>query len=98
MEWDGYGLEPEPEFFYYFTYGHADMQLGPHRSELAKVLKTDGVVDSFSEGLNLLDSSSTIHGLAYVEYPGERPTFLGEYGDYDGGLEEPATWVMFEWE
>lgn len=74
------------------------MSFGPQRSELAKTLKTDGVVDDFSEALRRIDESVTIHGMAYVESEGELPTFYME-DNYEGvGALEPATWVVFPWE
>lgn len=91
-------LPEEPDKAHYFTYGHADMSFGAQRSELAKTLKIDGVVDDFSEGLKLIDSSHTIHGMVYVEAPGEAPTYVDDNFSNSETFIEPATWVVFAWE
>lgn len=94
QEWDGTGFEREfPNSVIYYTFGEVDLEDDSFMLRaLARTLKEDGVADTVSEALDLLDSAFVTAG-NLMEIDDERfPVYLDEDEDEDAPI-FLATWV-----
>lgn len=92
-QWEGTGFSKEFEnSVVYFTYGEVDLDNSFVLRSLARSMKEDGVVDSVSDAIDLLEDAFVTGGTV-VELEGERFPFYGDEDQFDDDVMFTATWV-----
>lgn len=93
-EWDG-SEYPQTLDTVYYVNANIDLTRAKARENLAKDLKTDGLVDSVYDAHVLLEQAVVVHGhVSYLDGD-EYPTYYS--GDTDYNYITPATWVEFNY-
>lgn len=92
-QWEGTGVSSEfVNSVIYFTLGEADLDNDFVLRSLARSLKEDGVADSVSDAIDMLESAYVTGGNV-IEIEGERYPFWGDEDEHDDDNMFAATWV-----
>ena len=93
LEWDGDGFAREfVESAVYYTLGDVDLENDYVLRTLARTMKDDGVADSVSDAISMLEECFVTHGIL-VDIDGDRFPFYGLEEEVAEGITYEATWV-----